>query len=222
MRFQLRWPSPAAVLAFIALLVALGGTALAATGTIVNIADPATPANKAKVNAAGALSTAATVPGGVAPAPPKTPFNFNGINFADANESGQMAPTTATIAMTGMRFANATPNGTDVSLYQVGVSASGCTTTSSTGQRFLGQFAIPAGQTVDEQLTTPLVLKPLSAGGPWCLVTYASGTTGSGFWSTYNGYVVSGTFASGTSTTSAAGPTGTPGNAPTRAEAATR
>jgi hypothetical protein len=48
-------PSPALLVAFVALLVALGGTAYAAT-TIVNIADPATPANKAKVDATGKLA----------------------------------------------------------------------------------------------------------------------------------------------------------------------
>ena len=60
--------------------------------------------------------------------------------------------------------------------------------------RFLGQFAVPAGQTVDEQLTTPQILKPLSGRPYWCLVTFASGTTGSGFYTNYSGYAASGTF----------------------------
>jgi hypothetical protein len=48
-------PTPAGVLAFLALMIALGGTALAATGQLVNITDPTTAANKAKVDATGHL-----------------------------------------------------------------------------------------------------------------------------------------------------------------------
>jgi hypothetical protein len=51
-------PSTGTILGAIALFVALGGTALAATGTVVNIADPTTPANLAKVDASGRLQTA--------------------------------------------------------------------------------------------------------------------------------------------------------------------
>src|SRR4051794_27335088 len=50
-----RRPSPASVLAFIALMVALGGTALAATGQIVNIGDGTTAGRLAKVDADGKL-----------------------------------------------------------------------------------------------------------------------------------------------------------------------
>lgn len=72
---RLRRPSPAMLVGFLALLVALGGTAYAAT-TIVNIADPTTPANKAKVDTTGALKTAgtSTVSGFVGETTPKTPF----------------------------------------------------------------------------------------------------------------------------------------------------
>src|SRR3954452_21215867 len=50
-----RRPSPASVLAFIALMVALGGTALAATGQIVNIGDGTTAGRLAKVDSSGKL-----------------------------------------------------------------------------------------------------------------------------------------------------------------------
>jgi hypothetical protein len=52
----LRRPTPAGVLAFIALSVAIGGTALAATGQLVNIADPGNAANVAKVDGSGRLT----------------------------------------------------------------------------------------------------------------------------------------------------------------------
>jgi hypothetical protein len=51
-----RRPSPASVIAFIALMIALGGTALAATGQIVNIGDGTTTGRFAKVDADGKLN----------------------------------------------------------------------------------------------------------------------------------------------------------------------
>jgi hypothetical protein len=47
--------NPAMIVAFIALLIALGGTALAATGQIVNITDPSDSSHKATVSADGSL-----------------------------------------------------------------------------------------------------------------------------------------------------------------------
>jgi hypothetical protein len=52
---RLNIPSPAMIVAFIALLVALGGTALAASGQLVNIGDPADGSHKAAVSADGSL-----------------------------------------------------------------------------------------------------------------------------------------------------------------------
>jgi hypothetical protein len=49
-------PSPALVVAIIALCVAAGGTAYAATGSLVNITDPVNAAQKAKVDTAGRLN----------------------------------------------------------------------------------------------------------------------------------------------------------------------
>jgi hypothetical protein len=48
-------PTTGTVLGAIALFVALGGTAIAAGATVVNIADPAKPANVAHVDASGRL-----------------------------------------------------------------------------------------------------------------------------------------------------------------------
>ena len=49
-------PSPAMVVAMIALVVAMGGTAFAASGQLVNIVDPGNAARAAKVDAAGKLN----------------------------------------------------------------------------------------------------------------------------------------------------------------------
>ena len=48
-------PSTGTILGAVALFIALGGTALAATGTVVNIADPTTASHVAKVDANGKL-----------------------------------------------------------------------------------------------------------------------------------------------------------------------
>jgi len=77
-------------------------------------------------------------------------------------------------------------------MYELGEPSTTCDTGTST-RRFLGTFSVPAGQTVDEQLTTPQIVKPLSGSPYWCLVTVASGTS-SGFYTTYSGYVASGSF----------------------------
>jgi hypothetical protein len=58
-------PSSGTILAAAALFVALGGTTMAATGTVVNIADPNNPAQVAAVDNTGALKT--TVQGFVGP-----------------------------------------------------------------------------------------------------------------------------------------------------------
>ena len=70
LRARLRMPSPAMFVALGALTVALGGTAVAATNvaSIVNIADPTTPANVAKVDTSGALRTGGYVATGTLPA----------------------------------------------------------------------------------------------------------------------------------------------------------
>jgi hypothetical protein len=60
-----RRPSPGTALGAVALFVALGGTALAATGQIVNVADPSNAAHVAHVDATGHLQVAGPVSGTV-------------------------------------------------------------------------------------------------------------------------------------------------------------
>lgn len=161
----MRLPSPALVIASLALLLVTGGVAY------------------------GAASAAR---GG--PPMPSNPFNMNALSFQDGFFTGQFpSSTTATLAITGFRLTNGA-NATYVTLYQFPQTGNGCSNTG--GSRFVGQWALPGGQTVEEQLTTPIVLKPLTPGQPWCLGTFASGNTGNGLWINYNGYVVKGTFLS--------------------------
>ena len=64
---RIRLPSPALVISCLALLLALGGTSFAAvnaTGNAVNIVDPVTAANQAKVDSTGKLQVAVNgIPG---------------------------------------------------------------------------------------------------------------------------------------------------------------
>jgi hypothetical protein len=190
-RLRPRVPSLPTAISLLAVSIALGGTAYAATGQFVNIVDKTTTANVAKVNSAGWLS--ANISGSVTELPPKTPFSVNGLSFTDNFFTGQFAATGATIALTDLRIANGTSVGTTISVYQFPQTTTSCGETS--GAKFVGQWVVPAGQTLVEELSTPLMLKPLSSGGLWCLGTYANGGGGTGFWMNYNGYVVSGTFA---------------------------
>jgi hypothetical protein len=188
-RTRLRAPSAATAIAFIALFVALSGTAVAVAPTVVNIADPTTPTRIAKVGPGGGLN----VTGATSMLAPGKPLNFTSISFTDGFITTQILPTSATIAVTGIRIANVTSNATNI-YFQQYASDGGCDAT--LGNRFLGIFAVPAGQTVEEQLTTPIVLKPLAGHAEWCLASYASGNTGNGFDTTFNGYTISGTFVS--------------------------
>jgi hypothetical protein len=197
---RLRAPSLPIAISLLALSIAITGTAYAAAPTLFSIADHTTPANTAKVSAAGALSTSGTVSGTVSalPAAPKTPFSFPSASFTDGGVTTQFGGTNATVAFSGFRVANQTDVSTTVTIYQYAEPSATCST-SPPSSRFLGQFSVPAGQTVDEQRTVPQVVKPLAGSPYWCFVTFASGSSGSAFYITYSGYVVSGTFSPATS-----------------------
>jgi hypothetical protein len=196
LRRRLRPPSLPVAISLLALSIAVTGTAVAAAPQLFAIADK-TGVNVAKVNTSGQLSTAGTVSGSVGMAVPSKPFNFAAISFQDNFATAQFAPTTATVALTGFRVANGVSVPTSVSYFQYDETSTSCSETAT--RRFLGQFVVPASDTVVEQLNTPIVLKPLVTGHSWCIITYASGNGGSGFWTTYNGFTTSGTFAAASS-----------------------
>ena len=190
------------------LLSPLVSTALATVGQVVNISDHSASAFFAKVDSSGALKTVGTVSGGnVSISAPQSAFNFPALGFTDGSPTAQFAATNATLAFTGFRVANGSSTSTTMQIWQYGETSTTCAPDGVDVFRFLGAFAVPAGETVDEQLTTPQILKPLSGRPYWCLVTFASGTTASTFYTNYSGYVASGTF---TPPFSAA----QPGNAP--------
>ncbi len=83
---RIKRPSVGTVLGALALFIALGGTALAAGSTIVNIADPTTPSHVAKVDATGRLevgdgSGAMSVDGYTQYAAPSTFFHSDALDL---------------------------------------------------------------------------------------------------------------------------------------------
>src|SRR2546423_13748030 len=94
---------------------------------------------------------------------------FPAISFPDGGATIQFAATNATLAFTGFRVANQTSVNTTMSIYQYPETSTLCNTTPPGSSKFLGQFSVPAGQTVDEQLSTPQIIKPLPGFPDWCL-----------------------------------------------------
>jgi hypothetical protein len=212
-RGRLTLPSPAMVVAIAALVAAIGGTAVAATATIVNIADPTTPAHKAKVDATGALKTAgtSTVSGFVGQAIPQKPF-FSGADVPSGMTT-LMAANKATVALTRMSvenyFAQIDGAHVRVTLFQQGGDASTCD--GSTGVRMVGAYDVAPGQTYSDAMESPIVLKPLGTGDVWCLTASVDieGGTSSGYYLpevAWSGYVASGTLPPGALATTNARP----------------
>jgi hypothetical protein len=123
MRFSL--PSPALVIACLALLLAAGGVSYAATGNAVNIVDPVAAANKAKVDASGKLyvgdgSGPLSVDGTVSgrPAAPASPWSAS-VNI----NSGLVAlvgPSSLPINVTSLSISTYAPSGSSVGVYLYG------------------------------------------------------------------------------------------------------
>jgi hypothetical protein len=195
-----RRPSPAMVVAFVALLVALGGTAYAAT-TIVNIADPNTPANVAKVDNSGALKTAgtSTVSGFVGQTAPKTPFY--GQTFVSPFGVNQLiGASKATVALTRFEMDNPFDQTGSAQARLVLSQRAGNATACNGDFRPIGTYTADAGETVAANMESPIVLKPLVNNTVWCLMASLTiqGNPSSVTLPTaaYSGYVVSGALGS--------------------------
>jgi hypothetical protein len=203
-------PSTGAILGGVALFVALGGSALAATGQIVNIADPTTAANKAKVDSTGALKTTgtATVSGYVGQTIPKNPFFGHAYLSASATNT-LIAANKATVALTRLDLENYfdQTNGAavDIRVYEQGGDATTCNGSSAA----VGTYEVPAAQAVSVAMASPIVLKPLVSGSVWCLLASVGihGGPGSYFLpeASFSGYVAAGTLPPGAVSAPAAG-----------------
>jgi hypothetical protein len=82
---RLSLPSPALVVACLALLVAAGGVSYAATGSSVNIVDPITATSKARVSSAGKLY----VSDGAGPPAPRSRAQARGCELRPQDSARQ-------------------------------------------------------------------------------------------------------------------------------------
>jgi hypothetical protein len=163
---RLKGPSPAMVVAIVALVFAMGGTAVAASA-IVNIADPTHPSNKAKVDSTGALR--------VGEAAPKDAF-FASM-FIPSGVDVLIAPNSATVSLSRLSFENrySQTDGAAASftLYQRSGDVVACDD-SEGSLRMIGTYDVPAGQTYSDAMASPIVLRPLLTGDTWCLIALVS------------------------------------------------
>ena len=193
----LRAPSPALVVALVALAAALGGTAVAATNGVI-ITDPTTPANQAAVSASGALQVGGTV----APTVPKGSF-FGFSGATPGVESFMIERNKATVALTRMAFEDPfdQTNGATVRFIVIQAVANGDVCDGSGAFNIVGTYEAAVGQSVIDEPSAPIVLKPPAAGEFWCLLvsTAINGnpTTRSTPFVSFSGYTVSGTLPAG-------------------------
>lgn len=192
MRLNIRLPSPATAISLFALVIALGGTAVATAPTLVKIGNN-TGTNVVAVDGVGHLATSAT------PAPARQPY----FGFASLGVGGSgdvlLTPTTSTFALTDVTFSNNYTNtvGARVYLSQVYTSSStNCYATGATS-KVIGVYYAQPGQSISASFPHGLVLRPATAGQHWCLVatSYLKGNPSGSFYTelNYNGYVAAGT-----------------------------
>jgi hypothetical protein len=157
-------------ISLLALSIAVTGTAWAATGQLVNIADPTAAGNIAKVDSTGALKTTAPA---TPPQPPAKPLTRWALLYIGDNTV--IAPTSGTVAIGRIGASNYGKqyNG---STMQVTVRQAGDTGDGTCGgtRVTLATYDANPGQTVVDGLPTPLVLKPMTGYPRWCLIATAT------------------------------------------------
>jgi len=206
-----RRPSLPTAIALLALAVATTGTAAAATGQLVNISDPTTAANVARVDAAGALKTTTSGTVSARPTPPASTFDtFGSITNFYKNGSQYLVitpATSATVAITRLLYTNGITNTNDweVFVYYETIPSGGTCKAFSAGHKFIAHVNVKAHDSLVDALPSPVVLKPKTGSPQWCLVagggpTQASASTTDGalFDISVTGFVVSGAFAPAT------------------------
>lgn len=186
MKFFRRRPSPAAVLALLALFVALGGSAYAASDTFLSSNVPKTPFRAyAEVYDVSAV--------------------FNNV---------LIPPTTATVAVDRITLSTwlASSLRKTVLIYQFDVGI-GQPCTSPSSSRPVAVYELGPSNNVLDEPTTPLVLKPQTTAA-WCLVANQyPGPSSDGIFSYANltGFVVKGTLSRAAPTASPPTHGGQPG-----------
>jgi hypothetical protein len=198
--------SPSMVVAVVALIAATAGTALAATGQLVNIADGSNAGNLAKVDNTGALRI--TGPVLSRDAPPFADFtahasvsNFyrNGHNYLTV-----LGPTSAALSINRLVWTNSLLNANDWEVYlNYETTSSGSCSRFSAGEREIDHVNVRVHDSLTDTFPTPLLLKPTGGASQWCLMVGGGPTSATGSTSDDNnvtlgisGYVQAGTFTS--------------------------
>ena len=180
------------------LLSPLVGSALATVGQVVNISDRSSSAYFVKVDSSGALKTTAAVSGRVAPALPPQPFAVSTIFDHAGGRLNPVGPTTATVALTDVTFANHFGNQARrfwLDQFSAPAPNANCV---AQRERQIAVYDVGRAQTVQASFETPVVLKPLASGDAWCLnavLEVPSGDVDRPVVLAVNGYVVSGSYA---------------------------
>jgi hypothetical protein len=192
----------AIVLSAIAVVAAGTGTAVAVS-SVVNIADPTTPANVAKVDASGRLSVGS----------PLATIDAAGYlyGYQNAQYTQITSATKATLAITRVQLSNPSVNAgateEQLSLYQVPVDAGGSCVNTTSGL-LLARYNLVPGDDVVDNLTAPITVRALN-GAAYCLVfynSYLNGAVTPGFYVAYgvSAYVTAGRYTGLGVTTAAA------------------
>ena len=226
-----RWALPTSV-AFLAFVIGATGilhTAEAATGSAVNIADPAAAANLAKVDTTGALRvTVGSGTVGARPVVASSPFhadgsvpNFYANGFTPVKVLG---PSNATVVITNFTAMLESTTGVawDGAVWLAGSTSTTCSAPSV--RKAL--LAVPAADMREIAYgDAPLVIKPPSGSSYWCLMATfgplnASSSDSGNFYLQMTGYVSSGTFVSPQAPAAPAAPSSS-SSSPTASHSAT-
>jgi hypothetical protein len=164
---QFKQPSLTTAVSWLALIAVLGGTAFAATATLVNIGD-SSGKYIASVNSRGALSTAAV------PMPPLRPLNgFQAISAGQQNvvipPTGGSAVLTSVTIENDYGQTNGAPASVALELWQMAPESCVGGTVA-----IIGIYDVAAGQSFAQTFPSGLVMKPAAAGQLWCLTAYAT------------------------------------------------
>jgi hypothetical protein len=197
--------SPSMVVAVVALIAATAGTALAATGQLINIADGSNAGNLAKVDTTGALRVTGSVVSKAAGVADFTThanvsnFYRNGHNYLTI-----LGPTSATLSINRLVWTNSLLNANDWETYlDYETTSTGTCSHFSSGEREIDHVNVRAHDSVTDTFPTALLLKPTGGASKWCLMAGAGPTAATGSTSDDNnlaldisGLVQNGTFTS--------------------------
>jgi hypothetical protein len=196
--------SPSMVVAVVALIAATAGTALAATGQLINIADGSNAGNVAKVDTTGALKVTGSVVSRAQFADFTTHASVSNFYRNGHNYLAILGPTSAALEVNRLVWTNSLLNANDWEVYlDYETTSTGSCSRFSSGEREIAHVNVRAHDSLTDTFPTPLLLKPKVGASQWCLMVGAGPTAATASTSDDNnltlnisGYIQSGTFTS--------------------------